>query len=93
MTTGNGGATATTTAGWAAPTPVQWAMPSAPRGSTSTHGAGLLAGIAGDGDRLAVVDLETTGLYNSDRVIEVVNPTGSDGGSVVWFPGHLLGWS
>lgn len=80
---GQRGATVTTTAGWAAPTPVQWAMPSDTRGSASTHGTGLLAGIAGDGDRFAVVDLETTGLYNSDRVIEVAVVTLNLDGMVV----------
>lgn len=83
MTTGNGDGSATILAGWAAPTPVQWAMPSAEQRLASNHGAGLLAGIAGDGDRFAVVDLETTGLYNSDRVIEVAVVTLNLDGIVV----------
>lgn len=30
-----------------------------------------LAELAGDGDRIAVVDVETTGVYNHDRVVEI----------------------
>lgn len=35
------------------------------------RGEGALAALLGDADRIAVVDVETTGIYSADRVVEV----------------------
>lgn len=42
-----------------------------------------LAGLLGDADRIAVVDVETTGLYSTDRVVEVAVVTVDRSGSIV----------
>ena len=39
--------------------------------------------IAGDADRIAVIDAETTGVYNSDRVVEIGIVTMSLDGDIV----------
>ena len=39
--------------------------------------------LRGVGDRFAVVDVETTGVYNSDRIVEVAVVTISPNGRVV----------
>ena len=41
------------------------------RSAGATAGAPSLESLAGGADRIAVVDCETTGVYNSDRVVEV----------------------
>lgn len=43
----------------------------APPTTISTRGSGPLARLLPAGGRVAVIDVETTGLYNSDRVVEV----------------------
>lgn len=44
---------------------------------------GLLASLLSEGDRIAVVDVETTGVYNNDRVVEVAVVTINRHGEVV----------
>ena len=42
-----------------------------------------LAALLGDADRIAVVDVETTGLYSTDRVVEVAVVTVDRSGSII----------
>lgn len=47
------------------------------------HSGSGLAALLGDADRIAVVDVETTGLYSTDRVVEVAVVTVDRSGSIV----------
>lgn len=47
------------------------------------HRGGGLAGLLGDVDRIAVVDVETTGLFSKDRVVEIAVVTIDRSGTVV----------
>ena len=42
-----------------------------------------LAALMGDADRIAVIDVETTGLYSTDRIVEVAVVTVDRNGSIV----------
>lgn len=42
-----------------------------------------MAFLSGEGDRFAVVDVETTGVYNSDRIVEIAVVTLSPNGRVI----------
>jgi DNA polymerase-3 subunit epsilon len=44
--------------------------------------AGGLSGLFGDADRIAVIDVETTGLYKSDRVVEIAIVTLDGDGAI-----------
>lgn len=44
---------------------------------------GGLAGLLGEADRIAVIDVETTGLWSTDRVVEVAIVTVDRSGSIV----------
>lgn len=50
-----------------------WTHPPADDAATQAtpDSSALLAGLLGDAERIAVVDVETTGLYNADRVVEI----------------------
>lgn len=56
---------------------------SLPPPPTTTAGTRRLELLLAGADRLAVVDVETTGLYNSDRVVEVAIVTMDAAGTVV----------
>lgn len=47
------------------------------------RGNGGLASLLGDAGRIAVIDVETTGLYSADRVVEVAVVTIDRGGAIV----------
>lgn len=60
------------------PPPYSW-----PSAVDTEPSAGVLARFLSSGDRIAVIDVETTGLYNSDRVVEIAIVTLDASGVVV----------
>ncbi|MCV7281426.1 hypothetical protein H7J88_17455 [Mycolicibacterium flavescens] len=47
------------------------------------HSAGRIASLLGEADRIAVIDVETTGLFSADRVVEVAVVTLDRNGVIV----------
>lgn len=52
-------------------------------GSPSRRGEGRIASLLGEADRIAVIDVETTGLYSTDRVVEIAVVTLDRNGTIV----------
>lgn len=52
-------------------------------GETAVASGGGLAGLLAGADRVAVIDVETTGLYNLDRVVELAIVTMDSAGAVI----------
>lgn len=64
----------------ASPEPAATAAVAAPQAPAA---GSLLGHLLGGGERLAVVDVETTGLYNKDRVVEIAIITIDEHGDIV----------